>query len=399
MVEQSRKGTVFMRVAALALVLIIASAVVLIFANTLNSWVLGGLIGGLAALLISIPISLIIFASLARRNDERLYAQMLLQQEEERAYYEEYQQEYDEDDGYDEYDEDDQVYEAEAYYLPADEDEYEQPRGRRQPEVRSLPAAGQSYASSSARGTAKQRALNNTQNTASTAAQPARKSTRELALDRERSERSREASTSRQAQQAKQTGHQRNARTPNTTRSLRSQQQAAARRAALQEAAQGSQEPGQITTGPMRRPATTRQLPPQSIQFKRSRLPEEGGSGKKSSTDERQSLSDSYRGAKRPSNAGDARPQEAQTDQVRGRYPYPSTGPIRLNPETGQITRKPQIDEQYWGGEATTGNLRNPLVRRAPYLYEDDPLREELSQQIDKPITRRASRYQPLEEE
>ncbi len=369
-----------MRVAALALVLIIASAVVLIFANTLNSWVLGGLIGGLAALLISIPISLIIFASLARRNDERLYAQMLLQQEEERAYYEEYQQEYDEDDGYDEYDEDGQVYEAEAYYLPADEDEYEQPRGRRQPEVRSLPAAGQSYASSSARATAKQRALNNMQNTASTAAQPARKSTRELALDRERSERSREASISRQAQQAKQTGHQRNARTPNTTRSLRSQQQAAARRAALQEAAQGSQELEQITTGPMRRPATTRQLPPQRIQFKRSRLPEEGGGGKKSSIDERQSLSDSYRGAKRPSNAGDARPQEAQTDRVRGRYPYPTTGPIRLNPETGQITR-------------------NPLVRRAPYLYEDDPLREELSQQIDKPITRRASRYQPLEEE
>ncbi len=385
-----------MRVAALALVLIIASAVVLIFANTLNSWVLGGLIGGLAALLISIPISLIIFASLARRNDERLYAQMLLQQEEERAYYEEYQQEYDEDDGYDEYDEDGQVYEAEAYYLPADEDEYEQPRGRRQPEVRSLPAAGQSYASSSARGTAKQRALNNTQNTASTAAQPARKSTRELELDRERS---REASTSRQARQAKQTGHQRNARTPNTTRSLRSQQQAAARRAALQEAAQGSQELEQITTGPMRRPATTRQLPPQRIQFKRSRLPEEGGGGKKSSIDERQSLSDSYRGAKRPSNAGDARPQEGQTDQVRGRYPYPTTGPIRLNPETGQITRNPQIDEQYRGGEATTGNLRNPLVRRAPYLYEDDPLREELSQQIDKPITRRASRYQPLEEE
>ena len=393
MVGQSRKGTVFMRVAALALVLIIASAVVLIFANTLNSWVLGGLIGGLAALLISIPISLIIFASLARRNDERLYAQMLLQQEEELAYYEEYQQEYDEDDGYDEYDEDGQVYEAEAYYLPADEEEYEQPRGRRQPEVRSLPAAGQSYASSSTSGTAKQRALNNTQNTA---AQPARKSTRELALDRERS---REASTSRQAQQAKQTGHQRDARIPNTTRSLRSQQQAAARRAALQEAAQGSQEPGQITTGPMRRPATTRQLPPQTIQFKRSRLPEEGGSGKKSSTDERQSLSDSYRGAKRPSNAGDARPQEAQTDQVRGRYPYPTTGPLRSNPETGQITRKPQMDEQDRGGEATTGNLRNPLVRRAPYLYEDDPLREEFSQHIDKPITRRASRYQPLEEE
>src|ERR1700730_12533066 len=86
LVWKSRKGTVFMKVAALALVLIVASAVVLIFANTLNSWVVGGLIGGLAALLISIPISLIIFSTLARRHDERLYAQMLLQQEEDLAY-------------------------------------------------------------------------------------------------------------------------------------------------------------------------------------------------------------------------------------------------------------------------------------------------------------------------
>src|SRR5450759_579989 len=103
-----------MRVAALALVLIIASAVVLIFANTLNSWVLGGLIGGLAALLISIPISLIIFATLARRQDERLYAQMLLQQEEEDlAYYEEQQQqEYEERADFDEEDEYGRVYDA-----------------------------------------------------------------------------------------------------------------------------------------------------------------------------------------------------------------------------------------------------------------------------------------------
>src|SRR5579864_2019984 len=95
MVWKSRKGTVFMKVAALALVLIVASAVVLIFANTLNSWVVGGLIGGLAALLISIPISLIIFSTFARRHDERLYAGMLLQPEEDIAYAEEeYRQEY-----------------------------------------------------------------------------------------------------------------------------------------------------------------------------------------------------------------------------------------------------------------------------------------------------------------
>src|SRR5581483_3473051 len=60
-----------MRVAAVALVLIVGAAVVLAFANTLNSWVLGGLLGGLAAILISIPISLTLFTLFARRHDAR----------------------------------------------------------------------------------------------------------------------------------------------------------------------------------------------------------------------------------------------------------------------------------------------------------------------------------------
>src|SRR5690242_8280487 len=218
-VWKSRKGTVFMKVAALALVIIVASAVVLIFANTLNSWVVGGLIGGLAALLISIPISLIIFSTFARRHDERLYAQMLLQHEEDLTYEEEYQQAY-EDDYYDEEDEYGRVYEADGYYVEEEDEEFELPRGRRQPELRSLPPAGQSSASMSARSTAKQRAAD--------PSQPSRRPTRELTYDRERSERTREFSTARQNQK-QQTGHQHAARTPYTTQSLRWQQQAAAR--------------------------------------------------------------------------------------------------------------------------------------------------------------------------
>jgi hypothetical protein len=384
-----------MKVAALALVLIVASAVVLIFANTLNSWVVGGLIGGLAALLISIPISLIIFSTLARRQDEHLYAQMLLQHEEDLAYAEEeYQQEYEEGDAYDEEDEYGRVYEADAYYVAEEEEEFELPRGRRQPELRSLPAAGQSYASSSARSTAKQRAADTSQNV--TSSQASRRPTRELAYDRERGERTREFSTSRQKQQ---TGHQHTARTPYTTQSLRSQQQAAARRTARQEAAQGRSLSGseQLSTGPIQRPTTTGHLPPQSIQLSRSRAQEEnsrrnvGEDGWLRPTDNR--------GAKRPSSGGGARPQETQTDQLRDRNLYPSTGPVRLNPETGQMARNRQMDEQYSEEEATTGNLYSPLVRRAPYLYEDDPLREELSQHIEKPIRRRASRYLSLDDE
>src|SRR5947209_6511114 len=170
-VWKSRKGTVFMKVAALALVLIVASAVVLIFANTLNSWVVGGLIGGLAALLISIPISLIIFSTFARRHDEHLYAQMLLQHEEDLAYAEE-------DDDYDE-EEYGRVYEADAYYVDEEEEEFELPRGRRQPELRSLPPAGQSYASLSARSTGRQRPAEPSQNV--TSSQASRRPTRELA--------------------------------------------------------------------------------------------------------------------------------------------------------------------------------------------------------------------------
>ena len=63
-----------MRVALVALVLVAGAAVMLAFANTLNSWVLGGLLGGLAALLLSIPISLALFTLLARRQTARQYA-------------------------------------------------------------------------------------------------------------------------------------------------------------------------------------------------------------------------------------------------------------------------------------------------------------------------------------
>ena len=39
------------------------------------------------------------------------------------------------------------------------------------------------------------------------------------------------------------------------------------------------------------------------------------------------------------------------------------------------------------------GNVNRPLVRRAPYMYEDDPLRQELAQHLDTPTVRRSSRF------
>ena len=63
-----------MKAAALAFVLLIGAAIVLAFANTLNSWVLGGLIGGLAALLLSIPISLALFTVMAEFDSGNVVA-------------------------------------------------------------------------------------------------------------------------------------------------------------------------------------------------------------------------------------------------------------------------------------------------------------------------------------
>jgi hypothetical protein len=75
------------------------------------------------------------------------------------------------------------------------------------------------------------------------------------------------------------------------------------------------------------------------------------------------------------------RSREQQTDQLR-----------RSNES---MTRNPRFEAQLRNPEIITGSLKNPLVRRAPYMYEDDPLRQELAQQIDVPsVQRRASRYE-----
>ncbi len=60
---------------------------------------------------------------------------------------------------------------------------------------------------------------------------------------------------------------------------------------------------------------------------------------------------------------------------------------------TDQLMEHPQLDGQTsTGRDVTTGNLSKSLVRRAPYLYADDALRQELAQQIDGPVVRRSSR-------
>ena len=88
--------------------------------------------------------------------------------------------------------------------------------------------------------------------------------------------------------------------------------------------------------------------------------------------------------------------KEPRTDQHRDRYPQ--TGPIYPGPQTAQSTRDSRLIEQLRNPDMITGSLKNPIVRRAPYLYEDDSLREELAQQIERPIRRRSSLFFPGEE-
>jgi len=61
-------------------------------------------------------------------------------------------------------------------------------------------------------------------------------------------------------------------------------------------------------------------------------------------------------------------------------------------PPTGRLSRPRQLREQRLDQEMMADNFRKPLVRRAPYMYEDDPLREELSQHLEAPRVRRSSR-------
>jgi hypothetical protein len=91
------------------------------------------------------------------------------------------------------------------------------------------------------------------------------------------------------------------------------------------------------------------------------------------------------------------RANEAQTDKLG--EGYPQTGPVRRQ-TTDHLARHRQVNGQQRNAETISGSLKNPLVRRAPYMYEDDPLRQELAQHIEGPLVRRrSSRYEEYDEE
>jgi hypothetical protein len=366
-----------MRAAAAVLVLIIGAVVILIFANTLNSWVLGGLIGGLAALLISIPVSLLLFTILARRHDQEL--QNL---QEEMAYADLDQNEYAE------------VYEADAYFLP-DEEVFSNEAGRRRsPDMRALPAAGQSQASTHRSGNYAQ--ANRRPAQAIPHAPRKGAPTRQLSPDR---------------RQFKRSTHEVNAR--------RVKFQTAALREATREAALQFDDVDVIPThssGHYKQVLPSRSSQPlteQPTRFKQEsgrelQLQQEQTGGLNSSRRAVNAASNQQYGARRTPSSGEMSfsnkaPQtdslnkrEPRTDQLHDRNPQ--TGPMYRAPQTTQSMRDSQLIEELRNPAMITGNLKNPMVRRPPYMYEDDALREELAQQIERPIKRRSSLFLPDED-
>ncbi|GAC1614696.1 MAG: hypothetical protein NVS4B7_06950 [Ktedonobacteraceae bacterium] len=390
-----------MRAAAVALVLIVGAAVVLWYGNTLNSWVLGGLIGGLAALLLSIPISLTLFSYLSRRHEERLQAEA--QEEMSLANLE----------SYNDYPQTPvEVSATDVYRLPAQEEWYREENDYRAPRsARDLPVSVSQPRLPAPRQNPAPISENLVYHQRST----------EYPLAPDRQQRptppsqnkgapARRLAPGRQMRYPGFPGYQVNAQRGNF--------QTAALRTARQEAADQYADdtqifptanskklpalrPQQDLTAPPSRPKSprpSRQLPPQ---------PQAPGQYRPRRTVEGSSAPPVSRALPR---AG-----ESSANQIRGRHPharetetdqlgerYPQTGPIRQQMQTGktgQAARNPRLDTQRRNPDLISGSLNNPMVRRAPYMYEDDPLRQKLAQQIEAPPVRRSSRYQDYDED
>jgi hypothetical protein len=370
-----------MRAAAVALVLIVGAAVVLWYGNTLNSLVLGGLIGGLAALLLSIPISLVLFSYFSRRHEDQLRAEV--QEEMSLAQIHEYE--------YLEVPED--VYETEAQMLPPAEyhqGNYRVSTGRNL--VPSYPLSPPTRQNQPAVSESQAYHQRTTEYPLRQLRQPKSAPLVPYGRGNGNALPSRNPNAARQGRYPGFPGYQ--------PTSSRARHQTAALRAARQEAAQqyddddlevypGSPSKKLPTVRPVQklvpeqyRPRVNRpaQKPhPQGPDHYRSKRTIDGSSVPPGYRRALPEASESL--ATETSQETYYRSREQQTDQLR-----------RSNES---MTRNPRFEAQLRNPEIITGSLKNPLVRRAPYMYEDDPLRQELAQQIDVPtVQRRASRYE-----
>ncbi len=355
------------RAVAAALVLIAGAAVVLWFGNTLNSWVLGGLIGGLAALLISIPISLIIFSFFARKHDER-------REQEEYEHYQQvrlarqsvYQEEVYEDGGY-AYEEQpaiDERYTRSRSYRVVEEDHYRDRRSdRRDEQYEETPPARQLSLPPPSRVPRERTVTRHFpavqhEDYAALPGQPLESNGREIA--RRRLTQRRSGSPGMPGYQGKPT---------------RSQLRTRALRAAQQEAA--SEAEFQITSGPstLRRQNAIPLYPPSVGEVRRPtrKLPHRAS--------KRDALS-----SRRPADAF------AQNDDIPDEFFDDEEETSIVSQRQAQFIQDADPETEYLAPQTFSGDLRKPLQRRAPYIYEDDELPQGMAQPVE-PRVRRASRY------
>ncbi|MBV9230569.1 MAG: hypothetical protein JOZ18_14765 [Chloroflexi bacterium] len=390
-----------MKAVATALVLIAGAAVVLWYGNTLNSWVLGGLIGGLAALLLSIPISLTLFSYISRRHEERLRQEIEQEVGEEMSLAQ-----------VSEYPDVPAVstrvvrgaYEREDYMLPPtrelwigeEEDDYRQVRPARNLPATSpyqrLPVASREQTSN--RMPAPQRGTYS----------PVTRQESNVPVMR-----SKDASGRRTSRRMNYPGF------PGyDPGSSRSQHQTAALRAARKEAAQQYDDVEVLSTPLSRRIPSTRSQESLTAQNERpttqrpirevpsqpiDQYPQQPRRRRTVDSIPPQDAIQYTLPAQGESTAGQSvRHREPQTEGLVNDFTQADL--MRHLPQTGQIVRNPQLQARSVNPDITTGSLQKPLVRRAPYMYEDDPLRQEMAQHLGDPIVRRSSLYDmPQDEE
>ena len=403
-----------MRAVATALVLIAGAAVILWYGSTLNnSWVLGGLIGGLAALLLSIPISLTLFSHFSRRHDEHLRAE----EQEEEIHFARERDEYDypmissrrayevEGEGYSiqEVDEDD-------YDEEDDEEYWREEEMRRRP--RRLPAPESDVPRTNQRQTTT-RQTTNTRNGNNRL--PAPRPQEYLPQPRQQMQQAQQIPQPMQSQkpQRRDTKVLRN-----SSLGAISQHRMDALRAARMEAARASED-DDIEVSQTQRSRQERNV--RSGQYMRDRT-------------EQESQNVLHRASERPSNAsrtskgGGSDSLAPQREKSRpysddgNRQSAPPTSPYsdtmrtsrenRREPQTDYISnrfprtepvrraRTKDLQPNQEPEEPDTSDIMHvnrPLVRRAPYLYEDDDLRQQFAheiEQMDPPRVRRSSRLE-----
>lgn len=334
-----------MRAIATALVLIIGAAIVLWYGNTLNSWVLGGLIGGLAALLLSIPLSLVIFTYFARRHEDHERAL----EESEQTYYEE-----------------------EPVRRPRVVESTYMAR-RALPSVRSMPE----FVDEEEAEEVRVRAIYHQRQIDASRTLPTRKEKRSGTS----SPRSQQTQSGRDSTRGGEQPSKRITRKMSLPGTTLGEMQSAALRAARMEATQRfdenySDDYYYEEDVPSRRSS--------SMEYLEENFPRRPA---RSVNEPQEPMPNVY--PRRPRR----RPQDDENTARSQRRQNPDTDYLREEClQTDQIDFPVRKHKRKYDDEMTTDSLQRPLVRRAPYLYEDDPLRQELAQYVDdEPITRRSS--------